>query len=491
MTTSSRQARPARLLALAAFFASMLPLAVTTPEVQAASPLAACSHGSAARLSMVKGAVRMRHAHGKWSPAKSGAALRVGDQVRTSRTSRASVSLCGGGAGILNHRTQIVIASKTSARMTGGEVEAVLRGTGRIQATKAAAASTGGQRATVDIEHASGHTTVTAVEGTVHVTGKQGSVTLVADQQTKVNPKGAPQKPVAVDAAAVVGWANGLTWSTFAQFSTDKPTRMAVDSAGNAYVTEEYAGKVVKLSPSGKVLTSWSTGNGGYTHPLGIAVDSAGNVYVADTAREQIIKYSSTGSELAAWGSYGSEPGQFNYPAGVALDSAGNIYVADTGNHRVQKLSPTGAPLAQWGTAGLDLGQFRGPIAIALDRSGNIYVADWGDADFFDRIIKLSPSGQFMAQWGGKQGSGLGQINTPEDIAVDGNGTIYVAEGGNARIQEFSSQDGHPLGILGVHGAGPGQFSYGDPTGLAFDSRGRLYVVEEDQTRIERYAPGG
>ena len=69
-------------------------------------------------------------------------------------------------------------------------------------------------------------------------------------------------------------------------------------------------------------------------------------------------------------------PGQFWAPRGVAVDGAGNLYVADTKNQRIQKLSPDGEPLAQWGSAGSAPGQFRNPSGVAVDGAGNLYVAD-------------------------------------------------------------------------------------------------------------------
>jgi DNA-binding beta-propeller fold protein YncE len=214
-------------------------------------------------------------------------------------------------------------------------------------------------------------------------------------------------------------------------------------------------------------------------------------VYVADAGNDQIDKLSPQGQVIATFGSYGSDPGKFNYPSGIALDGAGNIYVADEENHRIQKLSPSGDPIAQWGEEGLTLGQLRGPNGIALGPDGTIYVSDWGDADFTDRVIKISPSGQFLAQWGGAQGNALGQFNTPADITQDGRGDLFVAEGGVPRIQELSATDGRPLASIGTQGSGPGQFDFGDPTGLVADGHGNLYVVEEDQHRIERYNLGG
>jgi DNA-binding beta-propeller fold protein YncE len=333
---------------------------------------------------------------------------------------------------------------------------------------------------------------VTAAEGSAEVIARRGRVALTPNQQTKVASDGKPKAPVTVNAAAMTSWTSRLTWTVLAQLGQDEPTKLALDAQGNLYVTEEYQGRVLKLSPTGKILASWGsqgTDTDQFAQPRGIAVDAAGNVYVTDAKNDDIVKLSSSGQPLAVWGGYGSDPGQFNFPSGIAVDPAGDVYVADTGNFRIQKLSPSGEPLAEWGEAGLNRGQFKNPEGVALDAAGNIYVADWGAADFVDRIIKLSPSGTFLAQWGGKQGSDIGQFNTPSDIAADPAGTLYVAETGNARIQELLAADGRSLGILGTHGSAAGQFDFGDPTGVAVDRDGNLYTAEEGTHRIEKYTP--
>ena len=61
----------------------------------------------------------------------------------------------------------------------------------------------------------------------------------------------------------------------------------------------------------------------------------------------------------------------------MALDVQGNIYIADSKNNRIQKLGPDGNPLAQWGSEGSGPGQFMNPIDVAVDGQGNVYVADW------------------------------------------------------------------------------------------------------------------
>ena len=74
---------------------------------------------------------------------------------------------------------------------------------------------------------------------------------------------------------------------------------------------------------------TFGMGDGQLNAPAGVAVDSAGNVYVADQYNHRIQKFDGNGNFMTKWGMRGSGDGQFNYPAGVAVDSAGNVYVAD------------------------------------------------------------------------------------------------------------------------------------------------------------------
>lgn len=456
---------------------------------------AACGGGAAGVVESLRGKATVKAPHQKQQQAKKGMALRARSDVQTARGGLVSIRLCGGEHFSMNQNSKVTITDRQSSAVKKGEVVATLSdSSGRVKASTVAVSRQGSDRARVDLRKSGNQVIATGVEGSVVVRQKHARVTLGVDKQTHVSGNHAPTTPVTVNAAALVSWSAPLSWQVVATLGSDQPTRLAVDAQGNMYVTEEYAGHVVKLSPGGRVLATWGTEGtnpGQFQRPMGIALDSAGNIYVADAGRQQVVKLSPSGSEIAAWGGYGSEPGQFNFPAGVALDSAGNIYVVDTGNFRIQKLSPSGAPLAQWGSAGLSLGEFRFPMSIKLDSAGTMYVVDEGDADGGDRVIKISPSGQFLAQWGSQSGSGLGQFSGPLDLAVDSHGVIYVADAGNARIQEISSADGRSLGVLGNYGSGPGQFTYGAPDGVAVDSHGNLYTAEESAHRIERYALGG
>ena len=136
------------------------------------------------------------------------------------------------------------------------------------------------------------------------------------------------------------------------------------------------------------------------------------------------------------------DDGQFHNPVGVAVDGSGNIYVADQVNHRIQVFNSGGVFQFKFGTPGrgdgTGDGQFNSPEGVAVDGSGKIYVADQAN----HRIQVFDSGGVFQLKFG-TTGSGDGQFNSPYGVAVDGSGNIYVADTHNHRIQVFSGIQGN------------------------------------------------
>ncbi len=237
------------------------------------------------------------------------------------------------------------------------------------------------------------------------------------------------------------------TWGSYgsADGHFAAPTGIAVDSSGYVYVSDQ-AHRVQKFDSNGNFISkfgSWGSGDGQFIFPNWIAVDSSGNVYISDERNARVQKFDSNGNFLAKWGSYGSGNGQFNWPEGIGVDSSGNVYVSDHqalghAERRVQKFDSNGTFIAKWGSEGTGDGQFHGPMGIAVDSSGYVYISD-ANTDFYthnDSMQKFDSNGNFIAKWG-SYGSGNGQFNSPQGVAVDAGGKVYVADAGNNRIQVF------------------------------------------------------
>jgi len=322
------------------------------------------------------------------------------------------------------------------------------------------------------------------------------------------------------------------TWSE-ARFN--RPSGVAVDSAGNVYVADTGNGTIRKVSPAGVVTTlaglagssgsadgtgsaaRFSVYHGGGYPGGGVAVDSAGNVYVADAGNDTIRKISPAGvvTTLAGLaGSSGSADGsgsavRFGYPAGVAADSAGNVYVADFANHTIRKVSPDGVVTTLAGQAGSpgsadgtgSAAQFYYPNGVAVDSAGNVYVADTGN----NAIRMVSPAGVVttLAGLGGLQNQGTAdgtgsaaRFDWPYGVAADSAGNVYVADSGNNTIRKVS-----PAGVVttlaglapssgSADGIGSAaRFDY--PTGVAADSAGNAYVADSRNHTIRLVSPAG
>ena len=92
-------------------------------------------------------------------------------------------------------------------------------------------------------------------------------------------------------------------------------------------------------------------------------------------------------------------------------------------NYRIQKFDSNGAFITKWGSYGSEDGQFSSPNSVAVDSSGNVYVAD----SYNHRIQKFDSNGTFITKWG-SYGSEDGQFYYPNGVAVDSSGNVYVAD---------------------------------------------------------------
>ena len=132
---------------------------------------------------------------------------------------------------------------------------------------------------------------------------------------------------------------------------------------------------------------------------------------------------------------------------------------------------------------GSEDGQFNSPQGIAVDSSGNVYVADTEN----QRIQKFTSNGVFVTKWG-SQGSADGEFDSPYGVAVDNNNYVYVTDINNYRIQKFTT-NGVFVIQWGSEGSGDGQFY--SPGGIAVDSSGNVYVADTENQRIQKFTTDG
>jgi sugar lactone lactonase YvrE len=223
------------------------------------------------------------------------------------------------------------------------------------------------------------------------------------------------------------------------------PIGIAVDSLGIVYVTELANCAVRRITPEGLVGTlAGVAGNHGtsdgvgdnaqFSTPWSVAADKSGLLYVADTSSCTIRKITPNGvvtTFAGLAGSYGYADGvgsqaRFWNPHGVAVDKAGNVFVADTGNHLLRRISPDGTVVVLAGRPGspgfadgpANLSQLRHPESVAVGPSGAVYIADTGN--YAIRVLTDAGTLATLAV--------TGDLGTPDALAVDGMGNLYVAD---------------------------------------------------------------
>jgi sugar lactone lactonase YvrE len=187
-------------------------------------------------------------------------------------------------------------------------------------------------------------------------------------------------------------------------------------------------------------------------------------------------------------GQVGGVAGQFQAPRGIALAPDGSLYVADSGNNRIQHLSPDGNVLQVWGSfADVSKGKapggtFNEPWGVAVAPDGSVYVADTWNY----RIEKFTSDGKFLQMWGSGPAEGNDQFYGPRGLAVDSLGHVFVADTGNKRIVIFDGS-GNFLGEFGAPGAQVGQLD--EPVDITLDAQGIAYVTDTWNQRIQVFNP--
>ena len=216
-----------------------------------------------------------------------------------------------------------------------------------------------------------------------------------------------------------------------------------------------------------------------FKSPYGIVSDSQGRIYIADALDANLRVYDLKARTIE----YYSEDPIFTRPAGLAIDAADNLYVVDSELKAVLVFDKNRKPIRSIGVAN----ELQSPAYITIDaQRARIYVSD----PKANKIVIYDRFGKKAGEIGAERGSDGGDyhFSSPQGMAMDKSGHLYVAELLGAKISVFDA-DGHYLRSFGERG--DAQYQFEAPKDLAFDSDGNLWILDARRAQIYTYTPEG
>jgi DNA-binding beta-propeller fold protein YncE len=283
---------------------------------------------------------------------------------------------------------------------------------------------------------------------------------------------------------------------------------IGVDSRDRVYVLTRNDSQVLVFERDGTFLHSW--GQGMFSGAHGLTVGPDDSIYCVDNGAHWVQKFTPEGNSVMTLGHPGepsdtgydqdapytinrtetiTRPGPpFNRCTNLAVGANGDLYVTDGyGNCRVHRFGKDGGLLQSWGEPGVGPGQFHLPHGVGIGPDQRVLVCDREN----DRIQVFDPFGEYITEWT--------DVQRPNDIAIDADGFVYVAElwrgKGTASFRNgFINVDlpgrvtildncGYVVARWGastVNPGAPGNFIA--PHGIAVDSHGDVYVAEVTET---------
>lgn len=232
-------------------------------------------------------------------------------------------------------------------------------------------------------------------------------------------------------------------------------------------------GKVVEIGRRG-------TAPGRFNFPRAVLVAPNDELYVIDKTG-RIQRLSPDGTCLAVWNVPDSANGT---PTGAALDRNGDLLVADTHYSRILRFSGDRTSPTQFGRYGKGPGEMIYPTDVAVDGDGNIYVTNYGGRN---KVMKFRGDGTFVKEWG-DTGDGPGEFARPMALALLGDEEIVVADTCNHRIQCFD-REGRFVAMWGDVGQAKGRLNY--PYDVEVGPKGAIYVCEYGNNRVSKFTREG
>ena len=321
------------------------------------------------------------------------------------------------------------------------------------------------------------------------------------------------------------------------------PSGVAVDSAGNLFIADNFNNRIRRVDAvSGVISTVAGNGVSGFSGdggpavaaslylPSAVAVDTAGNLFIADVGNERVRRVDAVSgviTTVAGNGGHGwsgdSAPAvaaELCQPNGVAVGAAGNLYIADWCDNRIRRVDAishivttvAGDGTASWkGDGGLAVDAGLSPSSVFVDSFGNLFLADVGSnrirrVDAVSHIITTVAGGGNPRIIGDGGPATNASLFTPTSVVVSPSGNIYVSEWGfvdydllgpfrsDGRIRRVDANSGVIATVAGGVGVGDGRQATSarvvEPAGITTDAFGNLYIADFADSRVRRVDAG-
>jgi len=248
------------------------------------------------------------------------------------------------------------------------------------------------------------------------------------------------------------------------------PETMAVLADGSIVMYIPYEG-ILRVDPVEWKIDPEFNCRSGWIADMAIGTDD--RIYALAVEDYFFRAFDKTGEVLFSFGPSGSAPGEFNSPWGIDTNAAGDVYVADSGNSRIQVFDSKGSFLRLWAPPS-------SPEKIAVDPQGSVYVVGSDN-----HIYRFDSNDQLVDMWG-SNGSGPGQFRHPNGIDVDAEGYVYISDAENHRIQRFTP-NGNLVSVIDGSQPLPVQFS---PQDVCVGSNGFVYTGDGICSLLEFWYAG-
>jgi sugar lactone lactonase YvrE len=263
-----------------------------------------------------------------------------------------------------------------------------------------------------------------------------------------------------------------------------QPTGMALSPDESLlYLACPAAGRVVEVDLARSRMRTIGPSGPQLRAPYGVAVDAAGLVYASDRPGNRVVVLDKDGKIVRRIGE-----GVLDQPQSVAIDRKRELLYVVTGvyqdktTHRIEVFRLDGTHLRTVGTRGHEPGTFNFPSGVTVGPDGTVYVVDM--LNF--RVQLFDPQGALVGMFGGIGVQQAGKFDKAKGLALDTFGNLYVTDSAQGVVQIFNDRF-QPLLVFGGRASAPTPGLLFLPNAIVIDSRNTIYVADFVGNGVSQY----